>query len=123
MNFSILDNFNITFTDESSRTEASKVRCFISVKENKQKTCYVLDYSWVIILGDSSFSNNEAYPFIQNQHDDTDCEGVIVSKNEMTTHMIRHLVMPETELKMLCGMGTTSDYRAKIIRALATLWD
>lgn len=123
MSNTICGNYNITFTDESSTSEASKVDGYISIKENKSKNCYVLDYLWVVIVGDTTISNNFAYPFIRNREDDTDGDGVIVAKNSMTEHMIRHLVMPEDELHAVCGLGTASDYRAKIIRALATMWD
>lgn len=122
MTTQICDNYTITFIDGFSRYEKSKVICFISVKENKQKNCYVLDYLWQVILGDTEVSKNDAYPFILCE-DDTDGEGVIVAKNEMTTQMILHLVMPDSELIQICGVGTTPDYRAKIIRSLATLWD
>lgn len=123
MSNAICGNFNNTFTDESSTSEESKVDCYIEVKENKLKNCYVLAYLWVVILGNTTISNNLAYPFIRNREDDTDGDGVIVAKNSMTEHMIRHLVMPEAELQEVCGLGTASDYRAKIIRALATMWD
>jgi len=33
------------------------------------------------------------------------------------------LVMSDEELQSSCGLGTESDYRAKIMRALATMWD
>ena len=117
--------YQAVFNDDMYDHMKSSVKCDVNVKENRKNDCYVIDYKWTILSGDPNVTKNNAYPFVIMSYDDdnTDGEGVIVAKNDMTTQMIRFLVMPDTELQQHCGLGTESNYRAKIIRSLATLWD
>lgn len=80
MNTLICDNYNISFVDEFARHEASVLKCYIQVKENKHKTCYVLNYAWVVISGDADVSKNDANPFIHCEEENNDEDGVIVAK-------------------------------------------
>jgi hypothetical protein len=97
--------------------------CYIKVSENTTGTCYILDYSWRAISGNATPADNLASPFISLSDAEGDFGGAIVAKNLMTSQMISHLVMPSEDLQQVCGLGTESDYRGKIIRSLATLWD
>ena len=119
---SVCGNHVVAFMDSIDDTS---VECSVSITVNKTGTCFKLDYKWRTISGDKMFQNNPSFPFVKNcaDEDNDDASGVIVAKNDMTTQMIRFLVMPDAELRLVCGFGTESDYRAKIIRALATMWD
>ena len=125
MTSTICGDYQITFNDHSFNCSPDSVMCDVNVKENKKKDCYVLGYSWTSLSGVPIITQNNAYPFVLQRYDEdnTDGEGVIVAKNDMTTQMIRYLVMSDEELQSSCGLGTESDYRAKIMRALATMWD
>ena len=125
---SVCGEYSVVFEDTtySSYTgeDGDSLECDITIKENKSGNCYELDYKWSVAAGNRRLVNNNAFPFVMDQHgDETDSSGVIVAKNDMTTQMIRHLVMPDADLQAVCGLGTSTDYRAKIIRALATMWD
>lgn len=127
---SVCGKYSVVFEDTTystyTGTDGDSMECGITVKENKSGRCYVVDYKWSIAKGHRLPASNNAFPFAADQNkdgDETDSSGVIVAKNDMTTQMIRHLVMPDTELQAVCGVGTSTDYRAKIIRALATMWD
>ena len=103
--------------------QESSVSCVITVSNNKHNNCYVLGYVWTTNSGNADISKNGAFPLKCDGDEIGDMEGVIVAKNDMTAQMIRHLVMPDTELQLICGFGIATDYRAKIIRAIATMWD
>ena len=118
---------NIVFVSDGGRSQESSISCVITITPNKKNDWYVLDYIWTVNSGNSIIEQNFAFPFMNSrgseEDDDCDKDGVIVAKNEMTTQMISHLCMPDEELQSICGLGTASDYRAKIIRSIATLWD
>ena len=119
---SVCGEYLVVFTEVTHCGDGDSLECNISVNENKSGKCYVLDYKW----SGKHPVDNAAYPLeIRDKYGDEtyDITGVIVAKNDMTTQMIRHLVMPDADLQSVCGMGTSTDYRSKIIRALATMWD
>ena len=119
----VCGSYTVVFTGESCMEEDSTVSCAITVNNNKHGDCYKLDYVWTTNTGNADIAKNCAFPLRCDGDDFGDMEGVIVAKNEMTTQLIRHLVMPDTDLRLICGFGIASDYRAKIMRAIATLWD
>jgi len=115
--------YTVVFTGEGCMEEDSSVSCDITVSNNKHSDCYVLNYVWTINTGNADIAKNCAFPLRGDGDDFGDMEGVIVAMNDMTAQMIRHLVMPDAELQLICGFGVACDYRAKIMRAIATLWD
>jgi hypothetical protein len=117
------DKYSIYFENDFEIPKVSKVKCIISVLLNELKTCYILEYRWIVISGNEKIALNEAFPFIHKNEEDYDIDGVIISKNDMTTQMIRHVIMEDTELQKVCGLGTTTNYRKSIIHCLASLWD
>jgi hypothetical protein len=123
----VFGSYNVVFNSDGFRSQESSISCAITVNPNKKNDCYVLDYIWTVNSGNSIIEQNFAFPFMKSrgseEDDDCDKDGVIVAKNEMTTQLIAHLCMPDEELQSICGLGTASDYRAKIIRSIATLWD
>ena len=123
----VFGSYNVVFNSDGFMSQESSVLCVITIEPNKKNDCYVLDYIWTVNSGNSIIEQNFAFPFMNSrgseEDDDCDKDGVIVAKNEMTTQMIAHLCMPDEELQAICGLGTASDYRAKIIRSIATLWD
>ena len=50
-------------------------------------------------------------------------EAVIVIKNEMTTSMVKHLMMEDEELAKHCGLSSPADYRKKIMVLITQFWD
>jgi len=123
----VFGSYNVVFNSDGFMSQESSVLCVITIEPNKKNDCYVLSYTWTVNSGNSIIEQNFAFPFMNSrgseEDDDCDKDGVIVAKNEMTTQMIAHLCMPDEELQAICGLGTASDYRAKIIRSIATLWD
>jgi hypothetical protein len=115
--------YSVDFIGDGSMEEESSVSCIITVNTNKHNDCFVLDYKWTTNAGNVDIAKNCAFPLRCDDDEIGDMEGVIVAVNDMTSQMIRHLVMPNTELQLICGFGIASDYRAKIMRALATMWD
>ena len=115
--------YSVVFTGDGFMEEESSLSCVITVSNNKHNDCFVMDYKWTINTGNTDIAKNCAFPLRCDGDEIGDMEGVIVAKNDMTTQMIRHLVMPDTELQLICGFGIATDYRAKIIRAIATMWD
>lgn len=123
---SLSGKYSVMFTEVTHCGDGSSQNCDITIKENKNGSCYKLDYKWTVVSGNTNYLDNAAYPLdvLDKYGDETfDGTGVIVAKNDMTIQMIRHLVMTDEDLQMVCGLGTSADYRAKIIRALATIWD
>lgn len=119
----VCGSYTVVFTGEGCMEEDSSVSCVITVSNNKHNDCYEMDYVWTTNSGNVDISKNCAFPLKCDGDEIGDMEGVIVAKNDMTAQMIRHLVMPDTELQLICGFGIASDYRAKIMRAIATMWD
>ena len=50
-------------------------------------------------------------------------EGVIIIKNEMTTPMVKYLMMEDDELSKHCGLSSPADYRKKIMVLITQFWD
>jgi uncharacterized surface anchored protein len=50
-------------------------------------------------------------------------DGVIVFKNEITTSMIKYLLMPDEELSNFTNNTATQHYRKTIMFALKEFWD
>ena len=125
MSPSIVGNYTLTLVEQGYCGEGvSELTLNLSVEE-KITGFFELKYIWDVVSGHPDVEENVAFPFPKTieGHDDYDHDGIIVSKNEMTVQMICHLIMPDHILHNICGTGTVSDYRAKIMRALAKLWD
>lgn len=77
---------------------------------------YDISYSYCF----SSACAGYLHPFSSNMDS---CEGDIIAKNSMTEEMVRHLLMDDEALTKVSGHTCPVDYRKKIMRCLALLWD
>lgn len=111
--------YKITFHADFGNSGSIELRLTVAEKNE----CYNLSYIWSDLQQTTQLNpvdiNHPAYPLLE----DDDMEGVIVSKNGITTQLIEHLVMNDEDLEKVCGNGTANDYRVRIIRSLATFWD
>ena len=122
-----MENFNPDYTIYFNSFESKlKLKLKIEYIEKNEYNMdkYDLTYQWEVILGNTDIHKNHANPFINmdTNYDTTDMEGVIVVNNQITTELIKHLVMPNDELSKICGDGSPEDYKKRIIYSLSLFW-
>ena len=119
-----MENFNPTYTIYFNSFE-SKMKLKLTIeyieKNEYNRDKYDLTYQWEVISGDTNIHKNNANPFINMdfRYDPTDMEGVIVVKNQLSTELIKHLVMPNEKLQKICGVEDAEDYKKRIIYSLS----
>lgn len=86
---------------------------------------YDLSYKWNVITGNTNIHKNYANPFLNMyyDYDPSDLKGVVVIKNELSTQLIKHLIMSDNQITKICGIGTPCDYRNRIINSLSLFWE
>lgn len=55
--------------------------------------------------------------------DEDNLDGDIIVQNPMTVELIKLLIMEEEKLKEYTGHTTASEYKMKLVKNIATLWD
>ena len=127
-----MENFNPTYIiifedicEDGYKSEIKlnlKIEHIKSNENNKEK--YDLTYEWAVLSGNDNIHQNLANPFLNMpNYDSTDLEGVIIINNKLSTELIKHLVMSDKELSKICGNGTASDYKKRILNSLSLFWD
>ena len=109
------------FVDIFDNVDSSFCNVTIKVMEKISggKPIYDISYSYEYSNKDSMRAN----PFFYSKNiEESDKEGVIVYKNDMTDQMINYLLMDPQELSQKCGMFWVQ-YKIKIMESLANLWD
>ena len=109
------------FVDIFDNVDSSFCNVTIKVMEKISggKPIYDISYSYEYSNKDSMRAN----PFFYSKNiEESDKEGVIVYKNDMTDQMINYLLMDSDELSQKCGMFWVQ-YKIKIMESLANLWD
>ena len=122
-----MENFNpdytIYFTHHTETENKVKLKLKIEYIESYGFCMdkYDLTYQWEVISGNSNIHKNHANPFINmnSRYDSTNMEGVIVVNNQLSTELIKHLVMPNEKLQKICGVEDAEDYKKRIIYSLS----
>ena len=112
-----------------------KVKCF--KYENKDTEYYSVQYKHKF-KSEPLYNTNEdiiynddppiiyPHPFANDSEDESLHElkdGNIIIKNDLTTQIIKFLLMPDKELSIYIGLTLPSDYRRTIIHDIAKKWD
>ena len=63
------------------------------------------------------------HPFYENDEISDSAEGVIVHNNELSTMLIKYLLMPDDELSKFTNLTMAQNYRTNIMLSLAKFWD
>jgi hypothetical protein len=75
-------------------------------------------------INQNIINKNKSHPFCEFPYIETESYiGEIICYNEMTEKMIEYLLMPDEELKKVCGATTTQKYRKIIMASLSQFWD
>ena len=124
----------ITFVPEFKINNDSELEpeCKVNININDTGKYYYIEYTYEYQNSDSETIKKDrehpAHPFNKNKVcTNNTCfgieHGVELVKNEMTTVMIKYLLMPDDELCKLTGHTTPMRYRNNIMLSLALLWD
>jgi len=121
-----------TFKDPFSFGSSKTCQTSITVEEkiSNSTPVYVIDYKHTIITPQENFVIDDPSqvikpcPFAYHSDDIKESySGVIVVKNEMTTAMIKYLLMEDDELSNYTGTSDPSRYRNNIMVHITHFWD
>lgn len=125
--FKFHDEYEV-FNDKNPHYEV-----LITVTEKEYESgdqFYYIDYKYNFITSceKSEEYNNKSrkncFPFNRfNNKDTTRYSGDIVKKNELTTILIKFLLMDDKELEKNTGNNTVQRYRSCIMESLTNFWD
>ena len=123
--FTFVDDFD--FGENPSTCET---RITILDTTSNNSPVYNITYEHKIIMSDKSFIIENASqvkkpcPFAFYSKNMTGCyNGAIVIKNEMTTSMIKLMMMEDDELSNFTGCTTPQQYRRNILVFITQFWD
>lgn len=115
-------NYNITHKCETTIKVTDKI--------SNNTPVYVIDYEHRILGNDVNYiinsSSNVVKPCPFAYHSEgtkQGYEGVIVVKNEMTSAMVKMLMMDDTELEKYTGLRDARGYRSNIMVHITHFWD
>lgn len=121
-----------SFEDPFSFGPSKTCQTSISVEEkiSNSTEVYVIDYKHTIITPPENFVIDDPSqvikpcPFAYHSDAIKECyNGVIVVKNEMTTAMVKYLLMEDHDLSNYTGTSDPSAYRNKIMVHITHFWD
>lgn len=121
-----------TFKDPFNYKSSNKCETSITVNDtiSNNTPVYIIDYRHTIITRDEKFVIDDTSnvirpcPFAYHSEDIKDSyNGVIIIKNEMTTSMVKFLMMENAELSNYIGSSDPFAYRNKIMVHITHFWD
>ena len=114
----------IRFFDIFDRQDDYYCDTKINIKEIKyagSELYYNISYTYE--YSHNSLESHKANPFNYSSNSTVDRDGVIIIKNEMTTTMIKYLLMEPEELELLIGNTWVIQYKINIMNSLGVFWD
>lgn len=122
-----------TFKDDFDFNSTKVCRTTITIEDTISNNSPVYHISYIHnIVGDNKNYNFKGYgqdvpkpcPFAYFPDVIKESfEGVIVIKNEITTSMVKYLMMEDDELAKYCGLSSPEDYRKRIMVMITQFWD
>jgi len=96
----------------------------IDIREIKysHNECVYYDISYTYNYSHDSLQAYKANPFNYSINN-IDNDGVIIIKNDMTSVMVKYLLMPPEELEEFIGDACPIQYKINIMVSLAKFWD
>jgi len=117
------------FYDEFNSNNKSYYNTIVTINlllYEDQKQYYEISYIHKLQHDDLLYiksSYSEIHPFYENGSISESADGDIVYKNDLTTMMIKYLLMPDEELSNYTNLTTTQNYRKNIMLSLSKFWD
>ena len=117
------------FYDEFDPSDKSYYNIIIKVnllQYDNQKQFYDISYTYKLEHDDSTHiksSYSEMHPFYENGSISDSADGDIVYKNDLSTMMIKYLLMSDDELSKNTNTSSTQHYRKCIMLSLSKFWD
>jgi hypothetical protein len=130
----LLNTRSFTFRSDDELNETNSY-CNVTVtielmQYSDEKKYYHINYKYDLSNCSDTTINSDinklysSHPFYEYPHIDSESHiGEIVFYNEMTEKMIEYLLMPDEELKKVCGLTSTQKYRKLIMVSLSQFWD
>ena len=91
------------------------------LKYPKQIEYYDISYTYGFSIGNES--RQLGHPFVGNPDLDGHESGEIIVVNELSTVLVKFLLMSIDELSLHCGRVTPNDYKITVMHAISRLWD
>jgi hypothetical protein len=124
----------VSFANLFNQTNDTTCETTIQIEEKTYDTgtkWYYVNYSYVLSDGTiidtiEKVRNTKCHPFNSNIPKDQvihHFDGYIVSKNSMTSEMVRYLLMSDDDLASYSGRNTPQQYRISLMRGMSYLWD
>jgi hypothetical protein len=117
------------FYDEFDRDDKSYYNVTIKVdllQYEDKKQFYDISYTYKLEHNDSTHIKSsylQMHPFYKNGTISDSADGDIVYKNDLSTMMIKYLLMPDHELSDFTNRSSTQHYRKCIMLSLPKFWD
>lgn len=130
---SSVETKTFTFKDDFDFNSTKKCRTTITIEDTISNNSPVYHISYIHnILGDDinyifkGYGQDVPKPCPFAYFPDVikeSFEGVIVIKNEITTSMVKYLMMEDNILAKHCGLSSPADYRKRIMVLITQFWD
>ena len=127
----ILNTQTASFDFYDEFNPSNKTHYNIAIKVNllkyeDQKQFYEISYTYNLEKADKTCSESSyihIHPFYENGSISESADGEIVYNNDLTTLMIKYLLMKDEELSNFTNLTSVQHYRTTIMLSLSKFWD
>ena len=123
----ILEEFNNSFNfyDEFNKNNTEFIVIKVNVQKKKYQNGDIFYYvNYKSENSDKSTDPKKINPLLEMAEDYEDIyEGDIIYANELTSCLIKYLIMPYEEMKVIIGNTSPQRYKFNIMMSIKNFWD